>query len=85
MVNQIWQEREHIEPRCDRRPRPNLVQLFQLLPRSNCGQCGCATCLAFSAALLEGNKQLADCPALTPGAHSRNRSSLQKLLGLPVD
>lgn len=85
MVNQIWKEREHIEPRRDRRPRPNLMQLFQLLPRSNCGQCGCATCMAFSAGLLEGNKQLADCPDLTRGAYSRNRSGLQELLGLAVD
>jgi ArsR family metal-binding transcriptional regulator len=79
MVNQTWLERERIEPRCDRRPRANLMQLYRLLPRSNCAKCGCSTCLAFSAGLLEGNKQLADCPDLT------NRSGLQELLGLAVD
>src|SRR4030043_412822 len=49
---------ERAEPRWDRRPRANLMQLYRLLPRSNCAKCGCATCLAFSAGLLAGNKQL---------------------------
>lgn len=82
LVNQTWLERERIEPRCDRRPRANLMQLYRLLPRSNCGKCGCATCLAFAAGLREGEMQLAGCPELAQPACAQNRSGLLELLGL---
>jgi len=43
VVNQVWGQRACIEPRYDRRTPPNLMQIYRLLPRTNCGQCGCST------------------------------------------
>jgi len=40
----------------------NPLELYKLLPKSNCKLCGVATCLAFAAAVIKGDKRLAECP-----------------------
>jgi hypothetical protein len=40
------------------------LELYRRLPRTNCGDCGIATCLAFAAAVIKQEKRLADCPHL---------------------
>jgi Domain of unknown function (DUF3786)/Putative Fe-S cluster len=42
----------------------NPMDIFKLLPRTDCRECGAATCLAFSVLVFKGEKQLADCPHL---------------------
>ncbi|OHD73518.1 MAG: hypothetical protein A2V99_02105 [Spirochaetes bacterium RBG_16_67_19] len=80
MVNQTWLERERIEPRCDKRPRANLMQLYRLLPRSNCAKCGYAACMAFAAALREGETKMGHCPVLEQPSFDANRSSLLRMM-----
>jgi hypothetical protein len=40
------------------------MEIFKLLDKSNCRKCNEATCLAFAAAVFQGNRRLADCPKL---------------------
>lgn len=40
------------------------MEVYKLLPKTNCGQCGTATCLAFSAAVVKKEKRPSDCPSL---------------------
>ncbi len=42
------------------------VEIYQLLDKSNCRQCGEKTCLAFASAVFLNQRQLADCPHLAP-------------------
>jgi hypothetical protein len=42
----------------------NAMQIFQLLDRSNCRECGEKTCLAFAGAVFQGQRKLQDCPKL---------------------
>ncbi len=42
------------------------LEIYALLPKTNCGDCGMATCLAFAASALKGEKRPADCPRLSP-------------------
>lgn len=42
----------------------NPLELYKLLPKSNCKQCGVATCLAFAAEVIKGQKNLNKCPHL---------------------
>jgi hypothetical protein len=41
-----------------------VIEVLKLLDGSNCRKCGSPTCLAFSADVIGGRKQLADCPML---------------------
>jgi hypothetical protein len=40
------------------------LEVYKLLQKSNCGQCGISTCMAFAAAVIKQEKQLAECPHL---------------------
>lgn len=40
----------------------NAMEIFKILPKTNCGDCRVPTCLAFAAAIFNGDKRLDDCP-----------------------
>jgi len=40
----------------------NPFEIYKLLPQTNCGECTVPNCLAFAAAVIKGQKQLAECP-----------------------
>lgn len=42
----------------------NLLEIYQLLDKSNCRQCGEKSCLAFARAVFLNQKKLQDCPVL---------------------
>lgn len=42
----------------------NPLEIYKLLPKSNCGHCQMPTCLAFADAVIKGEKRLDGCPRL---------------------
>ena len=44
----------------------NAMEIFRLLDKSNCRECGEKTCLAFAGAVFTGQKSLSQCPKLDP-------------------
>ncbi|MBW2429215.1 MAG: DUF3786 domain-containing protein [Deltaproteobacteria bacterium] len=42
----------------------NAMEIFQLLDKSNCRECGEKTCLAFAGAVFTGRRRLSQCPRL---------------------
>ena len=40
------------------------LDVYKLLPRTNCRLCSLQSCFAFSVAVLSGEKELADCPSI---------------------
>jgi hypothetical protein len=42
----------------------NAFEIFQFLDKSNCGECGEKTCLAFAGAVFTGKRKLRECPKL---------------------
>ncbi len=47
------------------------MEIFQLLDKSNCRQCGEKTCLAFAGAVFRGQRRMSECPTLDPGIVAR--------------
>ena len=48
-------------------PAPkNAMEIFKLLDKSNCRECGEKTCLAFAGAVFRGQKTIDQCPRLDP-------------------
>jgi ArsR family metal-binding transcriptional regulator len=80
LINKTWSEREGIEPCYEKRTLPNLMQIYNLLPRTNCGKCGFVTCMAFAAKLREGDAELGCCPELVQQAYGKNRKDLVEML-----
>lgn len=46
------------------RNRLNALEVLKLLPRTNCRECGVATCLAFASLVAQGRRQPEECPHL---------------------
>jgi len=44
------------------------IQIFKLLPKTNCGDCGVPTCLAFAMSLAAGKAELSACPHVSEEA-----------------
>lgn len=76
-INDAWNRREQIEPSYKAAPRPKLIEILKLLPKTNCKACGEPTCMVFAARLTEGAKDSQSCPELKPEA----RQALNDYLG----
>jgi acetyl-CoA decarbonylase/synthase complex subunit gamma len=47
------------------------IQIFKLLPKTNCGECGVPTCLAFAMNLAAGKAELDSCPYVSEEAKEK--------------
>ena len=47
------------------------IQIYKLLPKTNCKDCGFPTCLAFSMKLAAKQVELSDCPHVTDEAKAQ--------------
>ena len=47
------------------------IQIFKLLPKTNCGECGVPTCLAFAMNLAAGKAELEKCPYVSEQAKAQ--------------
>ncbi|MEZ0328758.1 MAG: (Fe-S)-binding protein [Dissulfuribacterales bacterium] len=75
-LNELWEQRETITPVAQERRRPPAIFIYKLLPKSNCGECGEPTCLAFATRLSLADKELAECPKLS----AEQAEELKKML-----
>ena len=83
VLNDIWSRRGDIEPKyTGRKPKPPMLSVYKLLPRTNCGQCGLPTCMAFASALINDQSQMDECPCLSQNDYLQQRNSLVSLLDL---
>jgi ArsR family metal-binding transcriptional regulator len=76
LVNRTWDRRAEITPDEQAQKRPSPMAIYQLLPRTNCRECGEATCMGFAFGLIQGNRSLEECPALT----TEQRAALEAFL-----
>jgi len=58
------------------------LEIYALLPKTNCGDCGSATCLAFAAAVLKEEKQPTDCPRLDQETLDRLGGAISKQVNI---
>jgi ArsR family metal-binding transcriptional regulator len=75
-INEAWEKREEIEPSYESLPRPQVMPILKLLPKTNCRECGEPTCMVFAVSVTEGIKGVEDCPPLS----QENRNKLELYL-----
>ena len=63
-INATWSHRAELVAVTTARSAPRLLDIWRLLPQTNCTQCGESTCMAFAAALLQQKRLLTECPSL---------------------
>lgn len=75
-INDAWEKRDRIVPSFKGAPRPQLIEILRLLPKTNCKACGEPTCMVFATRLAEGAKGVDVCEPLT----SEQRLKLENYL-----
>jgi len=63
-INQAYENRDTIQPNYERHPGVTALDIYELLPGLNCGECGEPTCLAFAVKMFLGEKKVEECAPL---------------------
>jgi acetyl-CoA decarbonylase/synthase complex subunit gamma len=56
------------------------IEIFKLLPKTNCGECSVPTCLAFAMSLASGKAELSACPYVT----EESKAKLEEASAPPI-
>jgi ArsR family metal-binding transcriptional regulator len=84
LVNRTWERRTEIEPNYEVRRRPGMMEVYKLLPRTNCKACGEASCFVFANKLVAGHVQLQECPLLNELQYAEQQAHLAYLLAVDL-
>jgi ArsR family metal-binding transcriptional regulator len=79
-INDIYDRRDQITPRYTSQAKLKVMEILRLLPMTNCRACGYAACMAYAAALREGEITLNDCPPVWQETYEEKRQKLQTYL-----
>jgi ArsR family metal-binding transcriptional regulator len=77
-INDTWERRGEIEPRFEGAPKPKVIEILKLLPKSNCRECGQPTCMVFATQVAEGGKDPEDCPHLSEEGRAKLEAYLEQ-------
>ena len=80
ILSQLRAEGYEITPSYETRQRPTPMAVYQLLPRTNCRQCGEPTCFSFALKLAASQSQIADCPPLCEAAYADRLAALEAIV-----
>ena len=81
LVNQTWARRDELEPDSTTHKRLQPLELYRLLPRTNCRACGEDTCFNFALKLVAAQSELERCvPLYSDEGYVKARGQLESLL-----
>lgn len=84
LINRTWARRDEITPDFSEKALPGVMDIFKLLPKTNCRECGYPTCMAFAADLRTGATSLERCAPLRDAGNAKNLEKLQRLCNTKV-
>ncbi|NJD57949.1 MAG: hypothetical protein C3F13_16900 [Anaerolineales bacterium] len=80
-INATWDHRDELVAMTARKHAPRPLDVWTLLPQTNCKRCGEATCMAFACNLLLQERELDECPPLEEdAAFTERRATLAAML-----
>jgi len=80
-INATWENRAELVPLRVGRRAPRHLDIYALLPQTNCKQCGEATCLAFAVQLILQQRMVDECtPLLQDPAFQDRMATLVTML-----
>jgi ArsR family metal-binding transcriptional regulator len=80
-INAIWDHRAELVAVQTARRAPRWLDIWKMLPQTNCKQCGEATCMAFAVSLVEQKRELTEClPLRADSTFADRRATLEAML-----
>jgi ArsR family metal-binding transcriptional regulator len=81
-LNRIWMDRENLNPLHTARKRLVAMEVYQLLPQTNCKLCGQPSCFAFASKITVGEVKVEACtPLFDEAQYGEKRQALLDMLG----
>jgi ArsR family metal-binding transcriptional regulator len=80
IINRTWERRAEITPSIEARQRLKPMEVYKLLPATNCKACDQTTCFTFALKLTAGEVELEQCALLFTDAYRERREKLIALL-----
>ena len=80
LINETYERRNQIEPNYSKGEDLRALDIFKLLPGTNCKKCGELTCLAFAVRLVGQEIEVAKCTPLFSEEYQEKRKVLVELL-----
>jgi ArsR family metal-binding transcriptional regulator len=80
IVNRAWERRAEITPSIEMRQRLKPMDIYRLLPATNCRACGQPTCFTFALKVTASELEPEQCPPLFTDAYREKREKLLALL-----
>ena len=80
LINDVHRRQDTITPTLHKQARLDPLTVYRELPRTNCADCGEATCMAFAARVVNRELAAKRCTPLMQEEHQSNRERLWELL-----
>jgi ArsR family metal-binding transcriptional regulator len=80
LINQTYENRDRIEPNFSMAAELKALDIFKLLPGTNCKKCGEPTCLAFAVKLVGRDIEIRKCDPLFSEKYQEKQKVLVELL-----
>lgn len=81
LINETWEKHDEITPNFEKKKRPAVMDIYKLLPQTNCRECGDATCFAFAAKLLQGAQDIENCKLLSLKEYTDQLTMIRAMIG----
>jgi ArsR family metal-binding transcriptional regulator len=80
-INAVWEHREELTAVKKSSRMPGPLDIWALLPETNCKDCGEPTCMAFAVGLLQSRRLLLECEVLKSDVNfTERRTTLEAML-----
>ena len=80
-INATWEHRHELTPITQSKRPPRPLDVYVVLPQTNCRECGQPTCMAFAVNLLTGKTTLNRCQPLQENpAYIERKTALEAML-----
>jgi len=80
LINSTYDNRHNIKPCYKKGGELKYLDIFKLLPRTNCRECGQPTCLAFATKVVQQEASISQCSPLFSGQFEEKRGKLSDML-----
>jgi len=78
VINDTWARKDTLTASYEVPPKPRILEILKLLPRTNCRECSQPTCLVFATRVSAGEAAPETCPGLTAEGLELLQSYLKK-------
>ncbi len=78
-INEIEAGKDRITPSTETKKMPTPLDIYKMLPKKNCRECGEMTCLSFAGKVLTGQTKLEKCKILDEPIYEKEKRKLEDI------